>query len=197
VALLQLAKEDLAAGRLEEAKAKLLEAVSNPKNLGEGHLEGTKDNHIYYHLGLVWEALGNQEEAKKCFQAATEGAMEVAGMMYYYDQPADMILYQAYAKEKLGLQSEANARFYKLLDYGEQHLRDEFRMDYFAVSMPDMSVFDADMTEKNRLHCYYLMGLANLGLRKKQDAIRFFQQVLEGDCNHQNARIYLEEAKQL
>ena len=197
VALLQLAKKDLAAGRLEEAKAKLLEAVSNPKNLGEGHLEGTKDNHIYYHLGLVWEALGNQEEAKACFRAATEGAMEVAGMMYYYDQPADMILYQAYAKEKLGLQSEANARFYKLLDYGEQHLRDEFRMDYFAVSMPDMSVFDADMTEKNRLHCYYLMGLANLGLRKKQDAIRFFKQVLEGDCNHQNARIYLEEAKQL
>ncbi|MBR6281030.1 MAG: DUF5107 domain-containing protein, partial [Lachnospiraceae bacterium] len=123
--------------------------------------------------------------------------MEVAGMMYYYDQPADMILYQAYAKEKLGLQSEANARFYKLLDYGEQHLRDEFRMDYFAVSMPDMSVFDADMTEKNRLHCYYLMGLANLGLRKKQDAIRFFKLVLEGDCNHQNARIYLAEAKQL
>ena len=191
VALLQLAKEDLAAGRLEEAKEKLLEAVSNPKNLGEGHLEGTKDNHIYYHLGLVWEALGNQEEAKECFRAATEGAMEVAGMMYYYDQPADMILYQGLAKEKLGDKKAANARFYRLMDYGEQHLHDVFKMDYFAVSMPDMSVFDADMNAKNEAHCHYLMGLANLGLKNKEKATECFKKVLAIDNTHQNAILYM------
>ena len=60
--------------------------------------------------------------------------------------------------------------FYKLLDYGEKHIHDPFVMDYFAVSMPDMSVFDADMEAKNKAHCYYLMGLGNLGLKKPEEA---------------------------
>ena len=45
--------------------------------------------------------------------------------MYYYDQPAGMILYQGLAFEKLGDIKAANRRFNKLLDYGEQHLHDE------------------------------------------------------------------------
>nr|MCR4587563.1 DUF5107 domain-containing protein [Lachnospiraceae bacterium] len=128
-------------------------------------------------------------------EKATLGAMEVAGMMYYYDQPADMILYQGLALLKLGDPKGANARFYRLLDYGEQHVRDTFRMDYFAVSMPDMSVFDADMTLKNELHCYYLMGLAALGLGQKEKAAEYFGKVLAQDNTHQNAILYLQEAE--
>nr|MCR5585394.1 tetratricopeptide repeat protein [Lachnospiraceae bacterium] len=94
-------------------------------------------------------------------------------------------------KEKLGDKKAANARFYKLMDFGEQHLHDEFKMDYFAVSMPDMSVFDADMNAKNEAHCHYLMGLANLGLGKKEKAAECFKKVLAIDNTHQNAIIYM------
>ena len=190
--LLQMARICLRSGKADAAEAYLLEALSYPENLGEGRLEGTKDNHLYYMLGLAAEQLGKTEEAKSCFEKATLGAMEVAGMMYYYDQPADMILYQGMAKEKQGKQAEANARFYRLIDYGEYHVRDIFKMDYFAVSMPDMSVFDADMTEKNRAHCFYLMGLGKLGLGRKKEAAEDFGRVLEMDPNHQNAAIYRE-----
>ena len=114
-------------------------------------------------------------------------------MMYYYDQPADMILYQARAFEKLGETGEANARYYKLLDYGEQHIRDTFVMDYFAVSMPGMTVFDADMDEKNRAHCFYLMGLGHLGLDQKEKAAEEFDRTLSIDPNHQNALLYRQE----
>ncbi len=200
VALLEMAKEDIANGRAQDAVDKLKEALSYPENLGEGRLEGTKDNHIYYTLGIAYEMLEGADEkgkgitpkAKKCYEKAVLGAMEVAGMMYYYDQPADMILYQGLAKRKLGLLKEANARFYKLIDYGEHHLNDKFKMDYFAVSMPDMTVFDADMDEKNMAHCYYLMGLGKLGLGRKTDAAEDFKKVLAIDMNHQNAGIYLK-----
>ena len=37
-------------------------------------------------------------------------------MMYYNDQPADMIYYQGLAREKLSRPVEAKARFNKLLD---------------------------------------------------------------------------------
>ena len=52
--------------------------------------------------------------------------------MYYNDQPADMILYQGLAFEKLGKTREAKSRFYRLIDYGEQHLNDEGKIEYFA-----------------------------------------------------------------
>ncbi|HAV01062.1 MAG TPA: DUF5107 domain-containing protein [Lachnospiraceae bacterium] len=193
-ALLQMAKEALSGNDPQRAKELLLEAMSYPENLGEGRLEGTRDNHLYYTLGLAYEKLGEEKEAAECFEKATLGAMEPAGMMYYYDQPADMILYQGLAKEKQGNRKEANARFYKLIDYGEKHLRDTFKMDYFAVSMPDMSVFDADMTEKNRIHCYYLMGLGKLGLGQRAEAAEDLKKALSLDRNHQNAAIYLKMA---
>ena len=187
VSLLEMAKKDLKQGDPAHAVKLLCEAMSYPDNLGEGRLEGTKDNHLFYHLGLAYEALGEKEKARDAFEKATLGAMEVAGVMYYYDQPADMILYQGLAKEKLGDRKAANARFYKLLDYGEAHLKDEFKMDYFAVSMPDMSVFDTDMTRKNEIHCYYLLALGRLGLGDREKANEYFQKVLSMDNTHQNA----------
>lgn len=196
VSLVERAKDLMRDGRYEDAEKFLREAVSYPQNLGEGRLEGTKDNDIYYLLGLVNEKLGNDSAAKECFDKASTGAMEPAGMMYYYDQPADMILYQGYALEKAGDQKGANARFYKLIDYGEAHIRDVFKMDYFAVSMPDMSVFDADMDEKNLVHCYYLMGLGKLGLGRKDEAAEDFDRALKTDINHQNAAIYKKMALQ-
>ncbi len=197
VCLIEKAKALLTTGDGSGARELLEKALSYPENLGEGRLEGTKDNHVYYNLGLAYELLGDKDKANECYEKATLGAMEVAGMMYYYDQPADMILYQGLAKEKLSDQTGANARFYRLLDYGEKHLRDTFKMDYFAVSMPDMSVFDADMTRKNEVHCYYLIGLAHLGLGKKAEAERFLKKVIEMDNAHQNAYIYLKMADKI
>ena len=182
------------------------EALTYPENLGEGKLEGTKDHPSYYHLGLAYEMLADaasdnlsvneksdyRAKSVECFEKATLGAQEVAGMMYYYDQPADMILYQGLAFKKLRNISAANARFYRLLDYGEHHLNDTFKMDYFAVSMPDMSVFDADMNLKNKAHCFYLMGLGKLGLEQIEESKAFLSKVLELDNAHQNAIIYSE-----
>ncbi len=190
LSLLMLARQSMQDGKWIEARQQLEEALSYPENLGEGRLEGTKDNHLYYTLGLVLAQLGEAEKARLCFEKATEGAMEPAGMMYYYDQPADMILYQGLALQKLGRPAEANARFYKLLDYGEQHVRDAFKMDYFAVSMPDITSFDEDMTVKNQAHCWYLMGLGRLGLGEKEKAEAAFRKALELEPNHQNAQIY-------
>ena len=205
VSLLELAKKllsesgdvsgDGSRSLLEKAKSLILEALSYPGNLGEGRLEGTKDNHLYYYLGLVHEKLGEDEEARKCYLSATEGAMEVAGMMYYYDQPADMILYQGLAKEKLGDRKAANSRFYRLIDFGEHHVRDIFKMDYFAVSMPDFMIFDEDMTKKNEAHCYYVMGLGKLGLKRYAEAAEDFRKVLSMDPAHQNAMLYLRMAE--
>lgn len=192
IALTELAKAAIEKGDFAGAKELLEKALEYPLNLGEGRLEGTKDNNIYYCLGVVESALGNGDAAKVCFEKAEMGVDEPAGVLYYYDQPADMILYKGFANQKLGNEKAAYACFNKLMDYGEKHLYDEMQNDFFAVSLPDFMIFEEDMNRKNKAHCHYLMGLANLGMGDKRKAKEQFEKAMEYDFNHQNARIYIK-----
>lgn len=56
---------------------------------------------------------------EKTIPLTVEDETELKVAVYAYGQPADMILYQGWSKEKLGDNKEANARFYSLIDYGE------------------------------------------------------------------------------
>ena len=191
-ALVQMAKEKMTAGAYAQAEELLCKALEYPLNLGEGRLEGTKDNNIWYLLGQTREALG--KDAAGCYHNAVQGSDEPAGMMYYNDQPADMILYKGLAYEKLGEHQAACACFNKLIDYGERHVRDQIRIDYFAVSLPDFLIFEDDLTRRNEAHCYYLMGLGNLGLGNKEKAAAYFSEVTRRDPAHQNAIFYAQMA---
>jgi len=174
-----------------QAKDYFEKALLYPDNLGEGKLEGVKDNEIYYYLGCVLEKLQEEPAAKVCFDKACVGTDEPAGMMYYNDQPADMILYQGLAYLKLGKEKEAKSRFSKLIKYGKRHLFDSVRIEYFAVSLPDFLIFEEDLNVKNQAHCYYLIGLGNLGLGENTKANDAFGKVLELDHNHMNCRRYM------
>lgn len=191
LALLGMAKEALLKEEWIEAEKLLREALVYPENLGEGKLEGTKDNHIYYYLGIALEAQGKNKEAKACFETATIGTDEPAGVMYYNDQPADMILYQGLAYKKLGKEKEAKSRFYRLIDYGERHLDDQVKVEYFAVSLPDFLIFNEDYTAKNKAHCYYVMALGYIGLEEKEKADKFLKQTVSIEPSHSMAQLYV------
>ena len=98
------------------------------------------------------------------FRKATLGDSEVAGMMYYNDQPAELILYQGLAHNKLGERSQAVSKFNKLISYGEKHMFDKVKIEYFAVSLPDFLIFEEDLDKKNKEHCEELIRLGKLGL---------------------------------
>ena len=82
-----------------EAAIKVLKqaAGSYPYNLGEGKLAGAQENNIYYYLGCAYEGADQPDKAAVCFQKASVGISEPAGMMYYNDQPPEMIFYQGMA----------------------------------------------------------------------------------------------------
>lgn len=164
LALTQLGRQALEAGDAAGAKALLERALVFPHNLGEGKLEGAKDNNIHYYLGLAERALRNEQAALHHLELAAAGDQEPAGAMYYNDQPADMILYQGLANRALGREERARSRFHKLISYGEKHYYDQVKIDYFAVSLPDLQLFDEDLTLRNRAHCEYLMALGSYGL---------------------------------
>ena len=103
--------------------------------------------------------------------------------MYYNDQPPETIFYQGMALLKLGRTDEANNRFDKLISYADKHMDDEGVIDYFAVSLPDLLVFDEDLTLKNKLHCMFMKALGLFGKGKKEKSEELFKEALEINPN--------------
>ncbi|MDR1455861.1 MAG: DUF5107 domain-containing protein [Tannerella sp.] len=146
------------------ALALLDECYVYPPNLGEGKLYGAQENDLDYWRGCALEGLGREAEAKACFEQAAQGTFTLAAAMYYNDRNPGKIYYQGLAFRKLAREDRARSCFNTLIAYGETHLFDRFRMDYFAVSLPDLQIWEDDMDEKNRAHCHRLIELGRQGL---------------------------------
>lgn len=180
----ELAKKAIASKDYERAITLLSECLTYPHHLGEGKLYGAQENDFYYFLGIAYDAIGQKERAIECWEQATLGPQEPAAAMYYNDAKPDKIFYQGLALQKLGREGEANGRFYKLLNYGKQHLFDNVVMDYFAVSLPDLQIWEGDLNLANQIHCKYMLSLGYLGLGDKQKALHYLEEVERLDCNH-------------
>ena len=189
---LQLARKAIREGDYADAEKLLLECYEYPYHLGEGKLRGAQENDFNYYLGCAYEGMGQAEKARQCFELASIGLSEPVAAIYYNDQKPDKIFYQGMALLKLGREEEARSRFNRLIVYGEKHLYDQIRIDYFAVSLPDLLIWEDDLTLRNRIHCHYLMGLGYLGLQHSEKARLFLAQAAEADNNHQGVQIHLE-----
>lgn len=95
----------------------------------------------------------------------TTGTDEPAGIMFYYDQPADVIMYQGMALEKLKKHTLKIKSSKKLISYGEAHIYDEAKMDLLCSIYPDLQILRRILPERIRLTAITLMGLGNLGLK--------------------------------
>ena len=191
---IELAKKALQDGALNQAEALLMEAQQFPDNIGEGKLHGAQENDIFYWLGCVYEAKGLHTEAKAAWQKASTGPSEPMPAVFYNDQQPDKIFYQGMALLKLEDKEAAKQRFNNLIKYGKKHRNDTVKMDFFAVSLPDLMIFDDDLSLKNRAHCLYLIGLGYLGLQQYARAKSYFKDVFEIDQSHGGATQHLPMA---
>ena len=188
----ELAKQELAKqdkqerqDNINKAIRLLEECLEYPPHLGEGKLYGAQENDFYYLLGVAYDALGQTEKAVACWQEATKGPQEPAAAMYYNDAKPDKIFYQGLALRKLGREDEAHGRFYKLINYGKQHIYDKVVMDYFAVSLPDLLIWEDSLDTKNLIHCKYMLALGYYGMGDKEKGLRYLSEVENLDNNHQ------------
>lgn len=188
---IELAKQAVLAKNYEKAIALLKETEKYPLNLGEGKLAGAEENDIHYFLGVALRALGKNGDADEYFARATKGSEEPQQAFFYYDQQPDKIFYQGLAWIALKNDDKAKSRFNKLIAHGEKHFFDNCKIDYFAVSLPDLAIWEDDLNVRNRIHCNYVMGLGYLGLGDVEKAYTFLSEVLKSDVNHLGAQIHL------
>ncbi|MDR0939793.1 MAG: DUF5107 domain-containing protein [Mediterranea sp.] len=193
VCLMQLARQAMRQGDAERALALLRRADTYPPNLGEGKLANVEENDVDYLKGLACQALRRADEANAHFRRATVGSCEPRQAFYYNDQQPDLIYYQGVALAALGDADEARGRFNRLIDYGKQHLFDDCHIDYFAVSLPDLAIWEDDLNVRNRIHCHYLIGLGEKGLGRVDEARRYLAQALALDKSNIDIEIHLNE----
>lgn len=181
---LELAKKALFQHDYDTAISLLEACLVYPHHLGEGKLYGAQENDFYYFLGCAYAAKGMADKANECWEEATKGPQEPAAAMYYNDAKPDKIFYQGLALLKLGRVDEAHGRFYKLVNYGKNHLFEDVVMDYFAVSLPDLQIWEGDLNLSNQIHCKYMLALGFYGLGDKKHAERYLKEASRLDKNH-------------
>ena len=187
---IELAKKYISLNNFNDAIELLEQSKAYPHNLGEGKLHGTVENDIDYWIGCAYHGLGNDEKAKAYFELASEGLSDPSPAIFYNDQQPDKIFYQGLALQKLGRMDEANTRFDNLLNYGKNHIDDNVKLDYFAISLPDLLIWEEDLNVINRIHCNYMIGLGQLGKGNYNDATIAFGKVINTNLSHIPARIH-------
>ncbi len=166
-ALFGLAQRELDDGSpeaLERAFRYAERTLSYPGNLGEGKLENVPDNRAYYVMGLACRGLHREEEAVEYFTKATEGSQIPEPVRYYNDQPSDYIYYQGLAYLALGMEAQAKKSFHQLIIFGERHIFDKVGYDFFAVSMPELEVYQDDIKKRSDDYCTRMRDLGLKGL---------------------------------
>lgn len=190
--LVEMAKTDITEGNYSQAVCRLEQAQVYPYNLGEGKLFGAQENDIFYWLGDAYARSGDKDKARHFWKKATIGLSEPNAAIFYDDQQPDKIFYQGLACEKLEELEKTSHVFQNLVDYGEAHLNDEVKIDYFAVSLPNLLIFEDDLKMRNRIHCLYLMGLGYLGLKMHLKAERALKEVMKYDAMHFGAATHIK-----
>jgi tetratricopeptide (TPR) repeat protein len=181
---LELAKQAIEKEDLSRALALLEQAETYPANLGEGKLTGAQENDIHYWKGVISEMRNDRQRAQDYYRQATLGISEPVQAIFYNDPQPDKIFYQGLAWMKLNNPKKAFELFKSLIDFGKKHIDDNISIDYFAVSLPALLVFEADLNLLNKIHCLYLVALGNLGMGDLQKAAEVFDEILTLDNNH-------------
>ncbi len=167
----------LSHGQLDAAIVDLEAAKTYPDNLGEGKLPYAPDALANWLLGCVYEQMGDARQAKEAFVAAADQRI----------LPGEAWLFQAMAMQKLGRKSEARTLLARLRQAGNERLNAPAKIDYFAVSLPNMLVFDDDLGRRNQIDGRYLLAISQLGLGNRAAARKELCRVLSLENSHLRA----------
>jgi tetratricopeptide (TPR) repeat protein len=186
----ELAKISIREKRYDDALQLLSATDKYPDNVGEGKLHNVQVNDIDYLKACVYQHLGFTAKAGLLFEKATAGISVPEQAVFYNDVQPDQLFYRGLAWTKLEQREKADEIFRQLISFGHQHLCDAVEIDYFAVSLPDLALFNQDLNLKNELHCHYLIGLGYLGLKEFRQADTHFKEVLKSNVNHHGVLIH-------
>ncbi|MDO4363066.1 MAG: DUF5107 domain-containing protein [Clostridia bacterium] len=164
--LFALAEKEIENKNYQKAITLCEKTIVYPDNLGEGKLPNVPDNRAHYLIGICYRNMGELDKAKEYFTLATAGSTVPEPVRYYNDRSSDYIYYQGLAYFELGNTDLAKKSFNQLIAFGKKHIFDKVEYDYFAVSMPELEVYEDDIQKRNDDYCKYLQFLGEKGMKE-------------------------------
>ena len=163
-------KEHLA-GNTEQALHWYKEALVYPKDYGEGRHYSAQESNIYYYTGLLYESLGDRDQAVKAFETAANQPAQVTEMRYF----------TGLALEKLGRQEEAKDVFLEMIRTADRQLENADLPGYFGVGMSAPLPYEQDIVRQNTINACLLKALGNKGLGDEAEYCKALQKLTELD----------------
>jgi tetratricopeptide (TPR) repeat protein len=182
VAQIGIGRKELGSGKPAAALEHFNAASQPPPSLGEEfhYLQARSD--LNYWKGQALEMLGHREEAEAAYKASASEAQDFKEMAV--TSYSAFTYYRGLSLRALARQSEADQLFASLRERGRELQQLPGTIDYFATSLPNMLVFEEDLTQRNRLDGQFLEGLALLAQGDSAAAKTLFAQVLQSDASH-------------
>jgi len=149
-----LGKQAQDAGDFDTALDYYKNALIFPANYGEGRHYSAQEGNIYYYTGMLYRALGDEENAVKAFESAANQPFYISEMSYF----------AALAHRALGREAEAVKVLETMLDTAEQKLANADLYGYFGVGMPAPLPFETNIIRQNTIPALLLKVLAYTGL---------------------------------
>ena len=184
-ARLLLGQQALAAGEASGALEHFSHAMDTPPNLGEAyHLLQAKAD-VNYWLGRAQRAFGREDEAVRHFEAAAAETGDLTEMAVTAHSP--LSYYRGLSLRELGREAEAAGLFGALRAFAEAHLGLSAKIDYFATSLPNLLVFEEDLSARRDAENHLLAALAAHGLGDPATAARHLERTQANSCADQRA----------
>jgi len=179
---LALGRTALAQNQPAQARKFFEAALASPENLGETKHLLANQSDIHFWLGCALAALGETQPAREHWLAAAnfKGDFQEMSVRAF----SEMTYYSARAQEKLGERETAKKLFRDLMAYAQRLQKSQYKIDYFATSLPTMLLFDDDLQYRQETTALFMHAQAQLGLGNKSAAKNLLQKVLRRDPNH-------------
>ena len=134
------------------------DALVFPANYGEGRHYSAQEGQIHYYTGLLLDAMGDCEGARKEWMCAVNQPGHITEISFF----AGLSL------EKLGRADEARAFYQRMLSNAEKRLADKDLSGYFGVGMPAPLPFELNTERQNTISALLVKALAETGLKNSQ-----------------------------
>ncbi len=169
-----LGRKALQTGKAKEALDHFTAARHYPENLGEGKHLLTLERELDYFSAVAAKQMGEAELARR-FWSAAAAPLPSPGIHSYF---------QALALKALGKEQESAEKLSSLAHFADEQIEQEATLDYFATSLPNLLLFEDDLTKRNRVKLLLLSALARHGRGRCEEATQLLRQVIAEDPNH-------------
>ena len=114
---------------------------------------------IWYYKGEAFRGLGNEQQAIDCFYQKRPLVLQNHNRLSTMTNNPIRFSIKVWHGVRWVERIRHLGCFNKLIKHGEKHLFDHCRIDYFAVSLPDLAIWEDDLDKRNCIHCNYVMGV--------------------------------------